>query len=308
VAVLVVPGVALVASGAWAIDCEPTPAEREDLEFLAEQEGIDLDEAIERYGWHPCFSEIASSLEEGHPDDFAGAAIVQEDLPWIPFRDEVPADARELTEEVPATVELIGDRGFSEGELDETLRTVHEQVAAHPDVAASSGGYDVDTGHITILAEPVDEIDGEGWERLESELQPDPPDNEAVTVEVHVVEDIDAATARCHVLFYIYLEDESGRRVGEALCPLRIVALQMGREPTHVHGRALVFKKIIRQLLAVDSHIHGLPDTTVGPGHIRFELGVPRHVELAAEVDRQPHAIAHPRPAAASPASSEVTR
>lgn len=177
----------------FAVDCEPTPAESEDLEFIAEQEGIELEEAVERYGWQTCFAEIATSLSERHPDDYAGAAIVDDGrAAWIAFRGEVPAEAAELAAEVPVPVDLIGDRGFAEAELDETLRAVHGAVSDHPDVATSSGGYDIETGHITILAQPHDDVSDDEREQLRDALQPEQPENEAVTVEVDVVDDIGA--------------------------------------------------------------------------------------------------------------------
>ncbi|MCI0677761.1 MAG: hypothetical protein L0Z63_01770 [Actinobacteria bacterium] len=103
------------ASAAPTVDCEPGPAALEDIATLAEQQGIPMDEAIERYGWQEGFAEVASQLRTAHPESFAGAALLEEGA-WIAFKDEVPEEATDLVEALPKpggshrTPRLLGSR------------------------------------------------------------------------------------------------------------------------------------------------------------------------------------------------------
>lgn len=50
------------------------PGERcRDLELLAEQEGISLEEAIEKYAWQSPFGYLVNNIRERYPEDFTGS-------------------------------------------------------------------------------------------------------------------------------------------------------------------------------------------------------------------------------------------
>ena len=175
-----------------ASDCEPSPAELEDIAFIAEQDGIPLDEAIARYGWQTCFGEVTSYLSETYSDQYAGAAIVEDGRrAWIAFKGEVPDEVPDLIEAIPVPVELVGGRGFSEVELNEILQSVYADIASDEEVAASNGSYDIETGVITIHAQPAQTLtDPDQREQLRERLLPDQPANTAIAVEVIVVEEL----------------------------------------------------------------------------------------------------------------------
>lgn len=174
------------------IDCDPSPTELEDIEFIAEQDGIPLDEAIARHGWQGCFGAVTSYLDERYSDEYAGAAIVDDGRgAWIAFKGDVPEEAAALVEAIPVTVELIGGKGFSEAELNELLPAVYYDVSSHEDVVAASGSYDIETGVITINAQPVESLtDPAQRERLREMLRPNQPANTAITVEVVIVDEL----------------------------------------------------------------------------------------------------------------------
>ncbi|MDX2343687.1 MAG: hypothetical protein QNL12_08165 [Acidimicrobiia bacterium] len=136
----------------------------EDLATMAEQDGISLDMAIERYAWHEHFSMLVASIREAHPAEFAGARIESDGDPWIAFRSGVPASA--VKEIVAASglvfgtrtleIEVIEDRGFTEAELDKRLVTAHYAALDQSEfVANASSGYDIVTGEVTVEIEPV---------------------------------------------------------------------------------------------------------------------------------------------------------
>lgn len=174
------------------IDCDPGPAELEDIEFIAEQDGMSLDEAITRYGWQGCFGEVTGYLQEAYPDQYAGAAMTNDGRgPWIAFKGEVPEEAVELVEVIPVTVELIGNKGFSEAELNEALQAVYFDISGHKSVVAASGSYDIETGVITIQAQPRGTLtDPAQRERLREMLQPDQPASTAIVVDVIIVDEL----------------------------------------------------------------------------------------------------------------------
>jgi hypothetical protein len=174
------------------IDCDPTPAELEDIEFIAEQDGIPLDEAVARYGWQSCFVEVTGYLREAYADQYAGAAITNGGRgAWVAFKSNVPEEAAELAAAIPVTVRLTGGRGFSEVELNQTLESVYADISSHEDVVASTGSYDIETGVITVQAQPRETLtDPSQREGLREVLQSEQPANSAITVEVIIVDEL----------------------------------------------------------------------------------------------------------------------
>jgi hypothetical protein len=130
----------------------PDPAELEDLATIADQQGISLDLAVERYGWQQSFAMLAASLREAHPSEFAGARIEADGSPWIAFRASAPAEARRMIAEASAaifkvgtsTIKIVEGRGFAEAELDARLTAAHFAALQQRDlVANASSGYDI---------------------------------------------------------------------------------------------------------------------------------------------------------------------
>jgi len=176
-------------------DCELNPAELEDIAFIAEQDGIPMDEAIARYGWQSCFGEVTTYLSETYPDRYAGAAIVEDGRrAWIAFEGEVPDGVSHLVEPIPVPVDLVGGRGFSEGELNVTLQSVYADISTDEEVAGSNGRYDIVTGVITIHVQPLQTLtEPDQREQLRERLLPDQPANAAITVDVIVVDELGGA-------------------------------------------------------------------------------------------------------------------
>lgn len=173
------------------LDCEPTVADLEDIGFVAEQEGIEMEEAIARLGWQGCFSEAVDYLQAAYPETFAGAAIVDGGRgAWIAFSGQVPDEAVELAAAIPVDVQLIDDRAVSQAELDETLQAVHAEVSQHDEILAAGGSYDLKTGQVTIEAQPRETLSENQRERLLETVQPAQPTNPAITIEVVVVDEL----------------------------------------------------------------------------------------------------------------------
>lgn len=132
------------------------------LEMNARQEGITVEVAAERYGWHEAFSQLVAELWEAYPGDYAGSMIepVESAVAWVAFRDRAPQPAVDLLQTFPHPVAVYEHRGFTETELDERVVKVHYAVRDQKDVVGEvASGYDIETGEITVIVEPVTGID-----------------------------------------------------------------------------------------------------------------------------------------------------
>lgn len=142
---------------------EQLPAAIEDLTWQANQEGITLADAIDKYGWQVPFSELVQEIRLAHPESFAGARILSEKrTSWIAFKEGAPAGALSILTRFPRRVDVIEDRGFSEAELGAQLREVHFAVMAQKDVVTTAASsYDIDTGVITVELVPRTQVASE---------------------------------------------------------------------------------------------------------------------------------------------------
>jgi len=150
-----------------------------------------MEEAIARLGWQSCFSEAVDYLQTTYPETYAGAAIVDRGRgAWIAFTGQVPDEAVELAAAIPVAVQLIDDRSVSQAELNETLQAVHAEVSQHDEIVAAGGSYDLETGKVTIQAQPRDTLSEDERERLLETIQPAQPINPAITIEVVLVDEL----------------------------------------------------------------------------------------------------------------------
>jgi streptogrisin C len=154
-------------------------AELLDIDLIAEGKGITMAEALPRYVWQEPFVATANELQERFPDQYAGARYDEFGRSWIAFKAGAPAAAFAVTAGLP--VRIIEDRGFTEAELREVLEETFSTVEALPEIVDAVGGYDQETGVITV---EVVLRDG----ARSAELLGEPPlhqsSNSAITVEV----------------------------------------------------------------------------------------------------------------------------
>ncbi len=130
---------------------ELSDAEREDLEFIAEQRGWSFEEAVSRIGWQRGFDEAVAEFRSRYPDTFAGAVITPEGLSpaFIGFVGEVPEAVRADVRVAGIGVDFRSHRSVSEGTLLAQLDAVHGAIrgAGYPDVMTEA---DVETGTIEV--------------------------------------------------------------------------------------------------------------------------------------------------------------
>lgn len=123
---------------------------RKQLAWQAEQEGISLDAAIEKYAWQSPLAYLVNEIREEFPGDFAGARIEDDLSAWIAFSGVAPADAITSIRAFPRAVRIIENRGFTEAGLDRRLEVVHRSVMNNDRVESAISTYDIATGRLTV--------------------------------------------------------------------------------------------------------------------------------------------------------------
>lgn len=184
-----------------------TLSEIEDLKIIAEMENLSLDEAIDRYAWQTQFIQVADKLEEKYPDTFAGAVFEKDGSgAWFAFKHDIPKDAISAVNELPATIKLYGQRGFSEMELKSKLDLVHYNTLMHDGVIDVHSYYDIDTGYITIEAQPKEVLSTVEKSIIKSEIQKKHSQNNLINIKINFVDEIDGGEDRSTMRGGAYLD------------------------------------------------------------------------------------------------------
>lgn len=139
------------------VDDPISEAELEDLKFLASQEGMSLEAAIDRYGWNDNFALAVATIRETSPEAFTGAEIVDGEGAWVAFTAGAPDKAANIIEAFEqahsaVAVETRPDHGFTEVELEKAIETVHYAVFEAANVRDVTTSFDFDTREITTVA------------------------------------------------------------------------------------------------------------------------------------------------------------
>ena len=142
------------------IDDPPSDAELRDLQHIASEEGISLQEAIDRYAWNNRFSLAVAKIREASPEAFARAEIVDGDHAWVGFAGRAPEAALDIIgtfsrSHSGVSVEVRTDLGFTEVELERAIEAVHFAVLGAPEVRDASTSFDFEAGQIrtTVVLE-----------------------------------------------------------------------------------------------------------------------------------------------------------
>lgn len=121
-------------------DLEISDEEMFDLQTVADDEGISLDEAIERYGWQNAFALGVTELQEEFPGSFSSATMGSGGVgPSISFKGKAPEALATILGDLPIDVRIIENVAWSEKELIEAGQAIHYAVQSF------GGTYDVQT-------------------------------------------------------------------------------------------------------------------------------------------------------------------
>lgn len=128
-----------------------TAAELKDLEWLANDEGVPLDQIIAAHGWQPLFTATVDEIAARFPLDFSGAAVADDGKSaWFGFRALAPPAAVALMRRLPVPVQVSELRGFSETDLQNLTDMVQSAVLKRGDVVDASTALDVRPATITV--------------------------------------------------------------------------------------------------------------------------------------------------------------
>ena len=151
-----------------------SPAEVNDLQFIANQDGITLDESIMRFGWRDDFSKMVTAIEDEDPDSVVDVAMTSGSSAWIKFSGSISGNARKAIDKfksenphVAISLQTGKDPGFTRREADEAVAGAHFAVMAEDGVQDSVTYYDSDTIEIVVTVQMATQPSGEKLSSLE---------------------------------------------------------------------------------------------------------------------------------------------
>ena len=175
------------------------PAELNDLQSIANQYGITLDESIARHAWRDDFSMMVTAIEDDDPDSVVDAASTSGSSAWIKFSGSISGNARKAIDKfksenphVAISLQTGKDPGFTRREADEAVVGAHFAVMAEDGVQDSVTYYDSDTIEIVVTVQMATPPSGEKLSSLEKAAErgaaeatrPDITDSLAISLSV----------------------------------------------------------------------------------------------------------------------------
>ncbi|MCY3691730.1 MAG: hypothetical protein OXI54_14875 [Chloroflexota bacterium] len=176
-----------------------SPAELNDLQHIAVQYGITLDESIARHAWRGNFSRMVTAIEDEDPDSVVDAAITSGSSAWIKFSGSISGNARNAIDKfksenphVEISLQAGRDPGFTKREAEEAVIGAHYAVMAEDGVQDSVTYYDSDAIEIIVTVQMATPPSGEKLSSLEKAAErgaaeatrPDITDNLAISLSV----------------------------------------------------------------------------------------------------------------------------
>ena len=131
-------------------------AELDDLQFVADAEGITLDEAIARYAWGDDFSAAVGVIRDNDSSSIAGAASTGGSTATIKFSGSIPADAQRVIDDFEAenqhvTISTQTNLGYTEWESEEAVVGAYYAVMAKSGVEDGTAHFEGETNEIVIF-------------------------------------------------------------------------------------------------------------------------------------------------------------
>ncbi len=133
-------------------------AELIDLQAVADQKGMSLQAAIDRYAWNDDFAAAVSEIREAVPGAFTGAEITDAGHAWVAFAGSAPKAALSMIgtftrSHSGVSIEVRADKGFTEVELEKAIKAAHFAVYDSPKVLNANTSFDFATGKIETIAQ-----------------------------------------------------------------------------------------------------------------------------------------------------------
>ncbi len=149
-------------------------AELEDLQFMANQEGITLEESIALYAWEDDFSSVVAAIRDNDPSSVVDVAITSGSSAKIKFSGSISGNARNAIEKfksenphVTVSLQTGKDPGFTKREADAAVVGAHLAVMAEDGVQDGVTYYDSDAIEIVVTVQMATLPSGEKLSSLE---------------------------------------------------------------------------------------------------------------------------------------------
>lgn len=196
----------------------PNAAELEDLQFIADKEGISLQTAIARYGWHDNFSIAVAQISEAVPDAFTGAESVDASTAWVAFSADAPQAALSIVNTFKSihsgvSVQVRPDKGFTEVELRKAIEAAHYAVYGSSEVRDAVTTFDFATGEIESVVVLESAASGSAIESLKAVART----NITNATRADILNSISATVVRSENDVLSVLESDTEHLGGEAL-------------------------------------------------------------------------------------------
>ena len=176
-----------------------SPAEVNDLQFIANQDGITLDESIMRFAWRDDFSKMVTAIEKENPDSVVDVAMTSGSSAWIKFSGSISGNARNAIDKfqsenphVTVSLQTGKDPGFTKRKVEEAVIGAHFAVMAEDGVQDSVTFYDSDAIEVVVTVQMATPPSGEKLSSLEKAAErgaadatrPDITDSLAISLSV----------------------------------------------------------------------------------------------------------------------------
>lgn len=153
-------------------------AEVSDLQAIANQDGITLDESIMRFAWRDDFSRMVTAIEDDDPDSVVDAASTSGSSARIKFSGSISGNARSAIDKfqsenphVTVSLQTGKDPGFTKREAEEAVIGAHFAVMAEDGVQDSVTYYDSDAIEIVVTVQMATPPSDEKLSSLEKAAQ-----------------------------------------------------------------------------------------------------------------------------------------
>ena len=137
-----------------------SPAELEDLQFMANQDGITLEESIARYAWGDDFTEVVGVIRNDDPDSVVHAAITSGSTAQIEVSGSISSNARNAIDKfksenphVEISLKTGRRQGFTAREVEEAVVGAHFAVMEEDEVQDSVTYFDHDANEIVVTVQ-----------------------------------------------------------------------------------------------------------------------------------------------------------
>ena len=127
----------------------------EDLETIAQQDGISLKEVIDRYGSKGSLISLDDAIRETFPNDYAWGIPAIAGRGSFGFAGQAPAAALWMIEGFVnghwgAHIEVYSHVGYNESEKRKAINAYHSAVGVAPEVGVNNSRFIAETGHLTM--------------------------------------------------------------------------------------------------------------------------------------------------------------